>query len=168
MIFEWIIVILSLVISIIFFGFSMSFPELAADPGGPALFPKMMAVLTGISAIFLGVQLLYNDKAMAAVRASITNLVHAWTVDRGAENATLQRRTVYTVILAIIYPYTILKIGFTISSIVFVFIIMRIYKSPLLKAAFFSLLAGLVLYYAFAKLLGAYVPTGEWIELLFV
>ena len=51
MIAEFIVAVVSLAVSLVFFVETFSFPSVSADPGGLALFPRLFSIMTAIPAI---------------------------------------------------------------------------------------------------------------------
>jgi len=158
--FEWLVAIMALVMSVVFFQVARGFPRLTADPGGAALFPQVVAVFTGTMAMILIARLVLADPSFRGLRGAIAGL----QLPRG-ESGELFLRSVAGILLSIAYPYFVIKVGFIIASMVFVLLLMMIYRVSLLVSVPFAVVTGYAIYFVFNQLLGAFVPEGQWISL---
>jgi putative tricarboxylic transport membrane protein len=157
---EWIISASALATSIIFFVITFSFPTTSADPGGLALFPRMAALLTGISSALFLVKLATGPRPLDAILQSLRRLL-LFFKGMGDEAKNL-RRSVFVFAVSIFYPVAILKIGFLLASFAFSFILVRTYRGGMIPAFILSLCLALAMNVFFVSLLGATVPSGDW------
>lgn len=165
MIAEWIITIIALVISIVFFILSFDFPQLPGDPGGGALFPRTLSVITGAAAIFLVVRLIRRPSSdTPGPLESLGTFYGLWRKGTGDEASVTARRMVYVFIFSIAYPWFIVKMGFLLSTGIYVFILMKLFRTKTLSSLVLSCITAFGLYFFFIKVLEAYVPPGEWLE----
>ncbi len=165
MIAEWIIVIIALVISVVFFTITFTFPQLPGDPGGGALFPRTLCVITGIAAIFLVVQLIRRlSSDTPSPLESLRKLCGLWRKGTRDEASVTARRIVYVFISSIVYPWFIVKMGFLLSTGVYVFILMKLFRTKTITSVILSSITAFGLYFFFIKVLKAYVPPGVWLE----
>lgn len=158
---ELAITLISLIVSVVFFVISLSFPELPADPGGPALFPRLMCCVTGIMAVIYAVQLLGNRNKREEITQALASFRQ---VGAQSPEGMLARRRLYVIGLSAVYPLLVVRIGFFLSTIVFLFAILKTYKVQSLRAGAYSLALGYGVYYCFAEILRAYIPTGVWLS----
>ena len=158
---ELAITAISLLASIVFFVQSLRLPQLPADPGGPSLFPRLMCFVTGIAAIILLVQLFGNREKREEIAQAFAAFQQ---FGAKSEEAELSRRRLYIVILSALYPFFIVRLGFMISTIVFLFVVLKVFKVKFLPAAVYSLVLGYGVYYVFAEVLRAYIPPGMWLS----
>lgn len=165
MIAEWIIVIIALVISVVFFTITFTFPQLPGDPGGGALFPRILCVITGTAAIFLVVQLIRRPSSdTPSPLESLRKFCGLWRKGTGDEPSVTARRIVYVFISSIVYPWFIVKMGFLLSTGVYVFILMKLFRTKTITSVILSSITAFGLYFFFIKVLEAYVPPGVWLE----
>ena len=158
---ELAIAAISLLVSIVFFVQSLSLPQLPADPGGPSLFPRLMCFVTGIAAIILLVQLFGNREKKGEIARAFAAFQQFGAKSEGAE---LARRRLYIIALSALYPFFIVRLGFLISTIVFLFVVLKVFKVKFLTAAVYSLVLGYGVYYIFAEVLRGYIPPGMWLS----
>ena len=162
---EWIIVLLSLLVCIVFFALTFAFPIISADPGGMALFPRIVIGVLGISALTLLVGLVKKrSKYSSGFIPSIKKFWEIWTGESNDEQSLLKRRLTFTILLSVIYPLFIVKIGFLFSTFLFVFLLTKLYKTKNVASVVFSLVVTGVVYGFFILALDAYVPPGKWLE----
>ena len=157
---EWFIGLFGLVASVVFIAISFSFPEVRADPGGLALFPRIAAVLTGVSCAGLLASLMMRSGSAAAAVQSLTRLFVNWRENspRGFE----VRRTTIVLALCALYPLIVLKVGFFLGSLAFSFVVVLFYRGTMVQAAILSFVLAAVLQLFFSTLLGVFVPPGDW------
>lgn len=158
---EWAVALLTFSVSLIFFVQTFSFPVINADPGGLALFPRVFSLFTGSGALLLMISLFKNNGGFSFVLDSLSKLSMVWRKDALDEESILIRNTVYAFLLCLIYPALIITIGFLPSTIIFIFLIMRVLGSKVLNSTLFSVALGGGLYYIFAIVIGVYLPTGK-------
>ena len=158
---EWIIGLFGLVVSVVFFAISFSFPEVNADPGGLALFPRIAAVLTGVSCAGLLAGLVMRSGSAAAALQTVARFFVNWR--ESSPGGFEVRRTTIVLALCALYPLIVLKVGFFLGSLVFSFVLVLFYRGTLVQAAILSLVLAVVLQLFFATLLGVFVPPGDWI-----
>ena len=165
---EWLIGVSALIISIVFIINSFTFPEIVADPGGLALFPRALSVITGSAASVLIGQLIW--------RAYGTNpLKTAWLwvygifypIPDGRAKTILVRQTIYLFFLSAFFPWVILKAGFILATSLFAYSLLSIFGTGKLKNLFFSVVVTAVIYFFFVYLIGAPVSRGVWISQIF-
>jgi hypothetical protein len=160
---EWVIGLFGLVASIVFFLISFSFPEVSADPGGLALFPRIAAVLTGVSSAGLLASLVMRGGSAAALQTVARFFVN-WR-ESSSEGFEIRRTTIILALCAL-YPLIVLKFGFFLGSLVFSFVLVLFYRGTMVQAAILSLVLAVALQLFFATLLGVFVPPGDWTSAL--
>ena len=114
-----------------------------------------------IWALLLMISLFKNNGGFSFVLDSLSKLSVVWRKDALDEESILIRNTVYAFLLCLIYPALIITIGFLPSTIIFIFLIMRVLGSKVLNSTLFSVALGGGLYYIFAIVIGVYLPTGK-------
>ena len=150
----------ALVASITFFVISFSFPTVTADPGGLALFPRMAAILTGISSTLFLIKLAAEHRTFAPVVRTL-NRFFILLLGAGTEARDL-RRSIFVFALSATYPIAILKVGFLLASFAFSFILVLTYRGKIIAALILSLCLAIGLNVFFVSLLGVTVPSGDW------
>lgn len=161
---EWIVVLFSLVMCVVFFFTTFTFPKIVSDPGGMALFPRIVIGILGISSLALLVTLV---KRGSEYSATIKEFWEAWKRGANDEQSMLKRRLTYTIFLSMIYPWFILKIGFLVSTLLFVFLLTKLYRTKTVISVVFSIIVTGIVYGFFILALDAYVPSGEWLQSIF-
>lgn len=161
---EWVIGLFGLVASVVFFAISFSFPEVSADPGGLALFPRIAAVLTGVSCAGLLAGLAMRGGSASAALQTVSRFFVNWR--ESSPGGFEVRRTTIVLTLCALYPLLVLKVGFFLGSLVFSFVLVLFYRGTLAQAAILSLVLAVVLQMFFVTLLGVFVPPGDWTSLL--
>ena len=157
---EWVIGLFGLVASVVFFAISFSFPVVSADPGGLALFPRIAAVLTGVSCAGLLASLAMRRGSAAAALQTVARFFV--TLRESSPGGFEVRRTTIVLALCALYPLIVLKFGFFLGSLVFSFVLVLFYRGNLVQAAILSLVLAVVLQMFFVTLLGVFVPPGDW------
>lgn len=161
---EWVIGLFGLVASVVFFAISFSFPVVSADPGGLALFPRIAALLTGVSCAGLLAGLAMRSGSAAAAVHTVRRFFVNWR--ENSPDGFEIRRTTIVLALCALYPLIVLKIGFFLGSLAFSFVLVLFYRGTLAQAAILSLVLAVVLQMFFVTLLGVFVPPGDWTSLL--
>jgi hypothetical protein len=160
---EWLVGILTLLVSLIFFAQTYTFPKISADPGGLALFPRFFSVLLAGGALCLIVSLLRQSQPLAPIKASLDRYLAAWRKENFAEGATV-RLTTLIFVLCTIYPAFIVLVGFLAATILFSFVLMKLFNVKTWLSGLYSVVLGGGLYVAFAVVLEVYLPAGIVIE----
>jgi len=144
-----IIALLALGLSATFFYVAGSFPHLAADPGGPALFPRIAALITAAASIGVLIQEVGKRRLLARENASMFQSVR---FDR-------EQFLVFGTVAAL--PFGIQYVGFVAATFGFALIILLGLRVRPVSAAIASSLTAAGLYVAYAIILGAVLPSGQ-------
>ncbi len=165
MIAEWITSLLVLAVSVVFFILSLNFPTLSSDPAGPAFFPIIFCILTGIPALLLIKKLFSNRRLVSQSPLNfLKEFFRSWRRYDG-DGAEQMRRMTFIFILAFLYPWFITRIGFLISTALYSFTLMKVLKAGTFQSALFSSLLSVFLYFGFFYLLDAYLAPGIWVDI---
>jgi len=141
------IALVTLGLSITFFFVAGSFPHLAADPGGPALFPRVVAVITAAACIavlfqeFAHLRLIRGEVRLRLPRVRREQLL------------------VFGAVAAL--PFAIKYIGFVAATFGFALFVLKGLGIRWLNALLASVVTAGMLYVAYAVILGAILPAGQ-------
>lgn len=147
----------TLALSVAMGGLSFQLPQLAADPGGPSLFPLAAASITGLACVLLiGQRLFFATRAASSFnfRDTVQNLV---------TQARQNTRQLGTIVLVLAYPLGIEWLGFIAATLLFSFLVLVTSGKRLVIATMASVLITVGIYIAYAIVLGAVLPQGELI-----
>lgn len=158
---EWTVALFTLIVSLVFFVQTFTFPHVNADPGGLALFPRIFSIFAGLSALFLMISLLKRSPKISYPCVSLNKLTTLCKKNTLNTTPVLVRNTIYSIMLCLIFPALMVMIGFLLSTIIFVFLLMKILGSRLLHSILYSVLLGGSLYYIFSVIIGVYLPMGQ-------
>ena len=156
---EIIVVLVMLAISVVAGVLALGLPHLAADPGGPALFPMIVVSVTG-AACLLRLGQNYFEPRLAAPD-------HIGAMRRLFTHARDNIHQVGIVLLVMLFPLAIEWIGFVAAVLLFCFLVLLVSGKRFIVAAFASVAITACLYAAYALVLGAVLPEGELIYQLF-
>lgn len=148
---EGTIAVLVIAISATFFAFSFGFPHMRGDPGGGALWPRIMALSAGGGSLWLLVRRVYEARRAAVVPPP----------------QPIDRQTLAIIAASIAYPIAIVVIGFALATLLFVAVLMMILRARPLQVLIFAPLLTAFLYGFFVFLLEAVVPRGILIDYFF-
>jgi hypothetical protein len=167
MIAEYVVSVIVLLVSVVFFAMTFTFPKISADPGGMSLFPRVMCLIAGIGALRSLVNLArkqlecgFNPLALAR-----RNLEAARQGAYGRQVA-VARRMAWVFAFTIGYPWVMLKAGFLLSTIIYVFALMKLLGAKTLMGVVLSCVMTGMIYLFFVRVVQAYVPPGEWVTSL--
>lgn len=106
MISEWIVSVMTLIMSVTFFVTTFSFPRLAADPGGLSLFPRILCIVAAVFSLIMIAQLLLRNRAgKTSPLASLKTLWRdIWRRGAESDSASQSRRMMLVIVLSILYP----------------------------------------------------------------
>ncbi len=161
---EWLVSILSLLVSVVFFIITFSFPQTNADPGGLALFPRLFCAFTGGGSLVLLISLLRRPASRTGVAEALGKFRALWRKDASDGASALARLTTYVFALSIVYPAFIVWIGFPAATVAYIFILMKLLQSKTWISVVFSVILGGGLYFIFGRLLEVSLPVGMLIE----
>jgi hypothetical protein len=166
---QWTIVALSLLICVIFFPMTFYFPHIPSDPGGMALFPRVvMAILVCSVGVFIvGLSRGHVKKTPIIQLHSLGWMLKEFHKAADNSELALKKRLVYVIILSVAYPWFISKMGFAISTLIYVIFLMKLYNTRTITCLLYSIIVTGVVYAFFIFALGAYVPPGEWLQIIF-
>lgn len=142
-----IIALAALGLGITFFFVAGSFPHLAADPGGPALFPRIAALVT----------------AAAAVGVVIQEAGRWWEAGRVGERrlSRVRHPKVLVFVAVAALPFAISYLGFVAGTFGFALFVLLGLGVRWIHAALASALTAGALYVAYVLILGAVLPAGQ-------
>ncbi|WP_046868146.1 tripartite tricarboxylate transporter TctB family protein [Microvirga massiliensis] len=146
---QYVIPLVAVTFGAVFFVQSFSFPHLMADPGGPALFPRIVAAGAVIGGMALLVQA-FLQRAPAIARAGVRSEFR-WR-ERSSEIAIF--------LLVLILPIGVNYLGFNAYLFIFMAIGLRISGIGTSKSIIISALSTVGIYVAYSKVLGAILPSG--------
>lgn len=70
----------------------------------------------------------------------------------------------YIFLASIAYPWFIVRAGFLLATLAYVFVLMKLFRSKTLMSIILSSIIAFTIYFFFIKVLQAYVPPGIWLE----
>lgn len=160
---EWFIGVLGLSLSALILFKSFELPQIAADPAGLALMPQIFASITGGAAVLLILRLV-RDLLSSSAKAEVAE---STSVPTSVEGVSATRRLLATAILTGLYPLVMMKLGFLLSTILYMGAILKVLGARPLPGAVVALVCPTVLFLVFDSLLNVYLPGGDWLALLF-
>lgn len=147
MVAECVVAFVSLAISLLFFVQTFSFPQVSADPGGLALFPRVFSILTVIPAVILIINYIKQKRNMGT-KVALTQL------------SISKNKNIQVFSLTLLFPAVMALIGFLPVSVIFVFLLVKILGGKTKGAFFFSVTLSAILFYVFGILVGVRLPRG--------
>lgn len=132
--------LLTLATSILFFAASFQYQGMKGD-SGPGTFPRMIAVVTGILSLALIVTSLFFSKEKTAVKEDTES----------NENAMSRREFWLTLILVGLYLASWQYVHFIICTLVFLMLMSRVLKLPLVFSIIYSVVFSVGIYFIFAN-----------------
>ena len=173
MIAELIIIILSIFLGIVFMIKSFSFPSMLSDPAGLKLFPIVSAIML----ISGGIILILNNyrKKLIDVGKIKEELYELYTSilyyhrheEKKTERMKILRRLFFVIIFSIMYPWLIVRIGFLISTTVYLFLLSMVLRVKKIKGIFLAIFVSIIVYILFFKILDGYIPSGTLFDINF-
>jgi len=140
--------------SALFFVLAGQFPVLLADPGGLSLFPRAVAVLTGLaSAIFLIQSLRSRTASFTFLSSASRQSVERWLVTHHTAIASF--------VLVGLLPFAIQWLGFVAAIGLFTVLMLGVSRVRLVPLAMTAVLTTAGIYLAYAIVLGAILPAGK-------
>jgi hypothetical protein len=143
----------ALAMSTLFYILAGDFPHLAADPGGLALFPRVVAVIAGVASAAFLVQAFLRRQPRAGARALL-----AMSLARALKERRLE---LMTFALVGLLPFAIQALGFNAAMFVFTALVLAAARVPLIPLAATTALTTAGIYVAYAIILGAHLPTSQ-------
>lgn len=161
----WLVCILTLAMCTAFFIASFSLQTmLVADPAGPALYPRILIVIIGVALAVVLLRLVkFTDYRREFVKIKAFMMLGE---SASHQDASLARRVAFAMLLSVLYPLVMLKIGFLLSTAVFAFVLMQMFEQKLWVSISLSIGLGVGLHYFFANLLNVRVIPGQWFDLM--
>ena len=154
---EMFILLATLALSVGIGWLSRGLPQLAADPGGPGLFPLAAASMTGFACL-----LLIGQRVFIEVRGARKQTAHG-SARNFLANVRANARPWSVVLLVLIFPVGIDWIGFVAAVLLFSFFVLLVSGKGLVVASIASVLITASVYVAYAMVLGAVLPQGQLI-----
>ncbi|MBM9606426.1 tripartite tricarboxylate transporter TctB family protein [Desulfopila inferna] len=158
MVISLVISLLIALLSVFFLILARNLPHLSSvDPAGPALFPVAVACIAVFAvSLDLLIGIVKNNSFFKNAGAEFLSCF-------SDKHIATTLRLALVMVLSAIYPYFIIKIGFIAATAGYMFILMKIFKLPVLSSAAISILVAFLLNFTFVHLLQATVPEGEWL-----
>jgi putative tricarboxylic transport membrane protein len=138
---------------IVFYLLAGHFPELVADPGGLALFPRIVAVVTGAASLAFLIQLLVRRQLQARKPARSFGAAGAWIRER--------RQEILSFALVGALPFGINWLGFIPAIAVFTASLLLVFRVTLIPLVLTTVFTAAGVYAAYALALGAVLPVGR-------
>ncbi len=165
MVAEWIISVMTFMIGVVFFTTTFAFPKVYTDPGGFTLFPRILSVgIVVVSAIQI-LKLIRTRRNQPNSPVDFAQrFLRSWRRDAVDEVSGTMRRMTYVFLFSIAYPWFIVRLGFGLATMLYVAILMRIFKTGTLACIVLGTLVAFGLHLFFVQVLQAYVPEGAWLN----
>ena len=129
------------------------------------MFPRILSVGIVVASTLLIIKLIINRKDQPNTPVEFAKtFFRSWNKDSSNEMSGTIRRMAYVFVISIAYPWFIVRIGFVLATLLYVGILMRLFKTNIIVC---FILAGLVafgLHLFFVNVLQAYVPEGAWLD----
>jgi hypothetical protein len=151
---EIFLLLMTLAFSVFVGKLSLGLPHLAADPGGPGLFPFAAACMTATACVLLLGQRVFREARVHKGHGSVGDWVG---------KACANRRQLGIVLLVLLFPLAIEWLGFVIAVFAFSFLVILVSGKSLVVSVLASLLITGSIYVAYAIILGAVLPRGTLI-----
>ena len=165
MIAEWIISLLTFITGVVFFAATFAFPKVYTDPGGFALFPRILSIGIVAASAVLILKLTINRKPQPNRPIEFTkNFLGAWKKNATDDLSNTMRRMTGVFIFSTAYPWFIVRIGFGLATMLYVGILMRLFKTGIIICLVLAPLVAFGLHLFFVQVLQAYVPEGAWLN----
>jgi hypothetical protein len=162
---EWVISVMTFIIGVVFFAATFTFPNVYTDPGGFTLFPRILSVGIVIVSAILIVKLIKTRGNRPNGPVEFTRrFLRSWRRDAVDEASGSMRRMTYVFLFSIAYPWFIVRIGFGLATMLYVSILMRIFKTNTIACIVLGTLVAFGLHLFFVGVLQAYVPEGAWLN----
>lgn len=162
---NWLVSLFSIGLSLLFFGASFTLVTLRADPGGPAIVPQILCVLTIIAAGANLVLTIVRQDGLRAVAASIRSFFADLKLGVRAEKAE-GPRVFAAMLLAGVYPVGITEFGFLLATAALVGILCWICRLTALRSVILMILTPTLIYWLFDDIMQARVPEGQIFDIL--
>lgn len=161
---SWLVSLVTLAISILFFVASFSLKTMSgSDPVGPALFPHVVIVVTVATSVVLLVQLVRTADLNAAARA-FRDFVTIRKGDGATRGLSETQRVAISMVLSAIYPLVMLKIGFILGTVLFMFVVAVMLRLKIVSSIVMSIVVSVSIYFLFSEILSARITPGEWFD----
>lgn len=156
MISEWIISLTTLIISIYFFILTFQFPEVSMDPGGLSFFPRILCLICGSASLVMIAKLIRNRGESENSPVKFTRyFLSAWKKNIKISEYDYVRRMTYVFAASVIYPWLIVRIGFVLSTILYSFTLMKLFKTKTSISLFISASVAIGLFSLFCQSIGS-------------
>lgn len=135
-----------------------------SDPGGPALFPRIVIAITLLATAITVVRLVKTSN----LRLGFETAGKFMGIAPGSsdERFKYMRRVAFVMILSLVYPWAMLKVGFVLGTALFVAILMQMFRQGFLVTGAMSFGVAFAIHYLFAGVLSVRVTPGEWFDLV--
>ncbi len=150
---EALITVCVLGMCVAFFLLAGHFPELVADPGGLALFPRIVAVVTGAASLAFLIQLLVRRQLRSRNPAGLLHTTGTWVREH--------RQEILSFALVGALPFGISWLGFIPAIAVFTASLLLVFRVALIPLALTTVFTTAGIYAAYALALGAVLPVGR-------
>jgi len=173
MIVELIIILLSIFLGIVFIIKSFSFPSILSDPAGLKLFPIVSAIMLISGGIILFInnyrkKLIDIGKIKEKIYEFYASILYYHRhEEKKTERMKILRRLFFIILFSIIYPWLIVRIGFLISTTVYLFLLFMVFRVKKIKGIFLAIFVSIFIYILFFKILNGYIPSGTLFDINF-
>lgn len=162
---SWLVCVIAVALSVTFLIESFSLQTMVgSDPGGPALFPRIVIAITLLATAVTVVRLVRTSNLRLGVETAARFMGVA--AGSGDERFRSMRRVTFVMLLSLVYPWAMLKIGFILGTALFVAILMQMFRQGLVVTAAMSFGVAFAIHYLFAGVLSVRVTPGEWFDLV--
>ncbi|QIE55676.1 hypothetical protein G5B40_09590 [Pikeienuella piscinae] len=162
---NWLVSLFSIGLSLLFFGASFTLVTLRADPGGPAIVPQILCVLTIVAAGANLVLTIVKQDGARVVAATIRSFFADFKLGVRAEKSEGPRVFV-AMLLVCLYPLGITEFGFLLATAALVGLLCWICRLKVLRSVILMILTPTLIYWLFDEIMKARVPEGQIFDIL--
>lgn len=157
--------IVVLVISGVFFVDTFGFRQMAnLDPGGPKLLPRLLIAIVSFCAVVELIRF-FRTTSIAELKSAFGESFQ-WVSPRSATaRFNSAQRAVIAIVLSLVYPMAIIRIGFILSTVVFITLLAMVFRARAWASLLVGVVVAVLFYFLFAEVLNVRVPEGAWFDI---
>lgn len=165
MFFRLFVPVITLAICAVLFYETFGFRQMAnLDPAGPKVFPRILIGVIVVCSI-LEIVRFFREVPVRELKGAFGEVFQWISPHSDMARFNSSQRAIISIALSLIYPMAIIRVGYIISTCVFIILLALLFRARPWMAVLVGVVASVGTFFLFAEVLNIRVPAGAWFDI---
>lgn len=164
MFFRLFVPVVTLVVCAVLFYETFTFRQMTnLDPAGPKVFPRILIGVITVCSI-LEIVRFFREVPIRELKGAFGEVFQWISPHSDMSRFNPAQRAVVSIALSLIYPLAIVRVGYIISTCIFIVLLALLFRARLWMAILVGVVVSVGTFFLFAEVLNIRVPAGAWFD----